>query len=58
MLNITIGVDIYVNTVLTEDLENLTEKNITLELLETDNNIKNTVDYKIAANDKASKELL
>ena len=58
MLNVTMGVDIYSNTVLTENLENLTQENITLGLLETDNNVKNTVDYRIASNDKASKELL
>ncbi|MDY7395998.1 TolC family protein [Aureibaculum sp. 2210JD6-5] len=58
MLNITMGLDIYTNTILTENLENLTSENITLELLEANNDVKNTVDYKIAANDKASKELL
>lgn len=58
MLNITLGLDIYANTVLTESLENLTKENIALGLLESTNDIKNTVDYKIAANDKASKELL
>lgn len=58
MLNITMGIDIYNNTILSENLENLTKENITLELLETNDDVKSTVDYKIAFNDKASKELL
>ncbi len=58
MLNITMGMDIYAKIILTENLENLTQANITLALLEANEDVKNTVDYKIAANDKASKELL
>ena len=58
MLNLTIGMDIYAKTTLSENLEGLTQDNISLELLDINNDVKNTVDYKIAANDKASKELL
>jgi outer membrane protein TolC len=42
---------------LTDDLENLTVKNILQEGIE-DADVKNTIDYRIAANDKTSKELL
>lgn len=57
MLSITLG--LYYNTpiVLTDDLENLTVKNILQEGIE-DADVKNTIDYRIAANDKTSKELL
>jgi len=58
MLNITMGVNIYNKTTLTDNLENLTQENISLELLEVNDDVKSTVDYKIAFNDKASKELL
>ncbi|RPD95815.1 TolC family protein [Aureibaculum marinum] len=58
MLNITMGIDIYNNTTVTENLEDLTQQHITLALLEANNDVKNTVDFKIAANEKASKELL
>lgn len=58
MLNITLGSDINTNTILTDNLENLTSKNINLGLLNTEENVENTIDYKIAENDKTSKELL
>lgn len=58
MLNITLGLDLDVKTLLTDTLENLTSKNIALELLNTEENVKNTIDYKIATNDKRAKELL
>jgi len=58
MLNLTIGKPINDTTVLTEDLDALALQNIKLELLDTDNNIENNIDYKIAQNDKTSKELL
>ncbi|AUC75113.1 TolC family protein [Olleya sp. Bg11-27] len=58
MLNLTIGKPIDEQTVLTENLDALTLQNIQLELLNTDNNVENTIDYKIAENDKTSKELL
>ena len=58
MLNITLGLDIERPTVLTDDLERLTQENISIGLLETDSNIENTIDYQIAENDKVAKELM
>ena len=58
MLNITLGIDLNTNTVLTDNLESLTNQNIVLNLLDAEENVDNTVDYKIAENDKVSKELL
>lgn len=58
MFNITLGLDIDAETVLTDFLEGLTSQNIVISLLEADENIENSVDFRIAANDKRSKELL
>lgn len=58
MLNITLGLDVYNHTVLTDSLEDLTLRNISLDLLELDANPENTIDYLIAENDKKAKELL
>jgi len=58
MLNITLGAEINTNTILTDNLETLTAENIKLELLNAEQNIENTIDFKIAKNDKHSKELL
>ena len=58
MLNITLGLDISYKTKLTDSLDSLTSQNIELSLLETEDNIENTIDFKIAQNDKRSKELL
>ncbi|WP_407556313.1 TolC family protein [Winogradskyella sp. 4-2091] len=58
MLNITLGLDIYNDLVLTDNLETLTNENISLSILEADNNPEATIDYLIAENDKTSKELL
>jgi len=58
MLNITLGLEINNPTVLTDDLESLTNQNIVLGLLEADENIESTIDYRIAENDRTSKELL
>ena len=58
MLNITLGQDVNTEIVLTEDLENLTLQNMTLDLLETESNVESNIDYLIAQNDKKSKELL
>lgn len=58
MLNITLGLKIETLTILTDNLESLTSQNIVLSLLDADENVENTVDYKIASNDKISKELL
>ncbi len=58
MFNITIGVDIDTQTVLTDTLENLAISNISLDLLHAEATIENNIDFKIAENDKISKELL
>ncbi|MCF6294602.1 MAG: TolC family protein [Flavobacteriaceae bacterium] len=58
MLNITLGIDLNTNITLTDNLESLTALNIVLSLLDAEDNVENTIDYKIASNDKVSKELL
>lgn len=58
MLNITLGLDVYSNLTLTDNLETLTEENISLALLNTEENPETTIDYLIAQNDLKSKELL
>jgi outer membrane protein TolC len=58
MLNITLGVDVETNIVLTDSLNSLTSQNIVLSLLNADENVEQTIDYRIAENDKVSKELL
>lgn len=58
MFNITLGIDLNSETILTDDLETLTGENIVLDLLNTDESIENTIDYRIAFNDRTSKELL
>ncbi|MCH2195874.1 TolC family protein [Kordia sp.] len=58
MLNITLGIDLNNDTKLTDTLEALTLENITLSLLAADDDVTKTVDYRIAANDRRSKELL
>jgi outer membrane protein TolC len=58
MLNLTLGTDINTNTIVTDNLESLTEQHIDLALLNETFSIDNTIDYQIAENDKTSKELL
>ncbi|WP_299271839.1 TolC family protein [uncultured Psychroserpens sp.] len=58
MLNITLGLDIYNGTLLTDTLETLSSDQLSINLLSADDNVQNTIDYMIAANDKTSKELL
>jgi len=58
MLNITLGIDLNSKVTLTENLEVLALRSIDLELLNTSDDVQGTIDYKIAANDKRSKELL
>lgn len=58
MLNITIGKPINDNIVLTENLDTLALQNITIQLLDSENNVENNIDYKIAENNKTTKELL
>lgn len=58
MLNITLGLDINSSTRLLDNLESLTAQNISLDLLSSEETVENTIDYKIAFNDKTAKELL
>lgn len=58
MLNITMGIDVYHETILADNLETLTQENISLGLLEADANVPNTVDYQIAENDTEAKALM
>ncbi|MEM9076776.1 MAG: TolC family protein [Bacteroidota bacterium] len=50
MLNLMMGLSIENPTVLSESLEDLTQKQITPTLLDTQFNIENNVDYKLALN--------
>ncbi len=50
MLNLVLGIAIDAPTKLSEDLDALTQKQIDLGLLESDFNIANNVDYKLAEN--------
>jgi outer membrane protein TolC len=58
MLNITIGVDLDSIIQLSDNLNSLTSQNMVLSLLDADGDVEQTIDYKIALNDKVSKELL
>lgn len=58
MLSITLGLDYNTTIEVTDSLENLAIKNILTDVLNQDTNVKNTIDYRIAENDKTSKELL
>ncbi len=58
MFNLTIGLDIDQEVKLTDFLSGLASQNTVLSLLDAEENVENTIDYKIAANDKRSKELL
>lgn len=50
MLNVVMGLDLDAPTQLKEDLENLTQEQIDLGIMETDLNLEENVDYKIALN--------
>ncbi|WP_179009151.1 TolC family protein [Winogradskyella forsetii] len=58
MLNINLGLDVYNDLVLTDNLETLTADNISLAILEVENNPESTIDYLIAQNDTKAKELM
>ena len=58
MLNITLGLEIDSNTILTDNLETLAAQNMDLAFLSDPFSIENTIDYKIAENERTSKELL
>ncbi|MFH6602849.1 TolC family protein [Maribacter algicola] len=50
MLNLVMGIAIDAPTQLSENLDNLAQKQIDLQLLETEFNIENNVDYKLVEN--------
>lgn len=50
MLNLTMGLPIQAPTVLTENLDDLTQKQINLGLLDSEFKMENNVDYKLALN--------
>ncbi|MBT8271685.1 MAG: TolC family protein [Flavobacteriaceae bacterium] len=58
MFNMTIGIDIDEEIKLTDFLSGLASQNTVLSLLDAEDDIENIIDYRIAANDKRSKELL
>lgn len=58
MLNIVLGRDISSETSLLDNLESLTKQNVNLDMLESSEDVKNTIDYRIAENDKRAKQLL
>ncbi|MGB0980515.1 MAG: TolC family protein [Winogradskyella sp.] len=58
MLNLTLGIAIDAKTTLTDNLEDLTAKNIRLEVLNTEEHLENNIDYKIAENEKTAKKLM
>lgn len=58
MLNMTLGLDVYSETILTDSLESLSIKNMSLDLIESNLDLNNSIDYQIAENDKRAKELL
>lgn len=58
MLNITLGIDLNTNLILSDNLESLTALNTKLSILNSDENVENTIDYIIAENDLVTKEIL
>lgn len=58
MLNITLGRNLKDTIVLSDDLESLTSQNLLSDLINEEEDIENNIDYKIAENDRQSKELL
>jgi len=50
MLNLAIGIDVESDVTLTDNLDNLTQDNISLSFLEENINIEDNIDYKIATN--------
>ncbi len=58
ILNLALGTDVETVLNLTDRLEDLTQKNILLGLIETEENLENNIDYLIAKNNERSQELL
>lgn len=50
MFNVALGIDVESNVELLDNLDSLTQQNISLSFLEENLNIENNVDYKIASN--------
>lgn len=50
MLNLALGIDVETPVILTDDLDELADENISLALLDASLNIEDNVDYKIAYN--------
>jgi outer membrane protein TolC len=57
MLNLMMGIPIETSTVLTENLDVLTQKQINFGLLDTDFNVENNIDYKLVYNLNEQREL-
>ncbi len=58
MVNISLGLDVETTINLTDNLETLTTQNTVLTLLDSKKKVENTIDYKMATNNKRAKELL
>ena len=58
IFKISLGADLNTPISLKDDLETLANEHIRLELLDATDNVQDNIDYKIAANDTRSKELL
>ncbi|MEN8886203.1 MAG: TolC family protein [Winogradskyella sp.] len=58
MLNITLGLDVYNTLELSDNLETLAQNNMSLSLLDEENNPEKTIDYLIANNDTKAKALM
>ena len=58
MLNLALGSKIDTPLVLTDSLDSLAEKNMDLNILTTEFNVNNHIDFKIAENDRESKRLM
>ena len=58
LLNLILGLEIDQEINLTENFENLIDKNINLSVISNNSNIKKSADYIIKDNEKTSKELL
>ncbi|MDT0294563.1 TolC family protein [Mesonia ostreae] len=56
MLNLSLGIPLKDEIILTDDLDNLAEENISLELMNADANIEDNVDYRLAQNFIEQKE--
>ena len=58
MLNLSMGLSIDTELILTDSLDSLAEKNIDLGLISESFNLSNHIDLKIAENDRESKRLM